>query len=183
MVSNAPLTSTEDRVHLCDVLFNKLGASHVFLADAAVLTSYVNGRLTSLVIEFGQETVYLVPVVNGYAKAERIVRIENSDPKTLIGSSELADAIVKVANGESELITSIVLGGTPAETADARKKIEESLNGKVEGAKAYSTLAAGTSAFCGGSLLACMKEFPAMRLTKEEFEGKRDEVVSKKFFP
>ncbi|KAI9024026.1 actin family [Hyaloraphidium curvatum] len=66
----------QNRVKMCEVMFEKYGFQGVNVAIQAVLTLYAQGLLTGVVIDSGDGVTHIVPVYDGFALPQNTRRLD-----------------------------------------------------------------------------------------------------------
>jgi actin-related protein len=81
-LTEAPLIPSVDREHMGQLMFETFGTPFLCLGDRAVLSLVFSGRTTGTVLESGDGAAYAVPVVEGSAATENVLKIDiaGSDP-------------------------------------------------------------------------------------------------------
>lgn len=74
LMSEPPLNQRSAREQLTELLFEKYNVPAFFLVKNAVLAAFANGRSTALVLDSGATHTTAVPVQDGYALTQNVVR-------------------------------------------------------------------------------------------------------------
>lgn len=77
LLTEAPLNPKQNRTRLLESVFERLNVPYVFLAIPAFLALFASGRTTGLVVDSGAGVTQAVPIWEGYALPNAIVRLDS----------------------------------------------------------------------------------------------------------
>eukprot|EP00475_Leptophrys_vorax_P016996 TRINITY_DN23500_c0_g3_i1.p1 TRINITY_DN23500_c0_g3~~TRINITY_DN23500_c0_g3_i1.p1 ORF type:complete len:380 (+),score=66.65 TRINITY_DN23500_c0_g3_i1:25-1164(+) len=89
LLSEVPLNLKANRDKMTEIMFENFGVPSLYLANAAVLALYASGRFTGVVLQSGENATHVVPVYEGYAISQNIVRID-------LNGRQLTDYMLKL---------------------------------------------------------------------------------------
>ncbi|CCE64637.1 hypothetical protein TPHA_0I01300 [Tetrapisispora phaffii CBS 4417] len=86
LITEAPLNSSKNREHMCEILFESFNIPAIHVENPAVLALYSGGRTTGCVIDCGEGYCSAVPIYEGFALTPSIRRID-------IGGREITEQL------------------------------------------------------------------------------------------
>ena len=94
MVAEPTATPDPSREKLVQLAFERFGAPAVFLAKAAVLTAFANGRATGLVVDVGGQSTTVSAVHDGYVLRRSLAR-------SPLGGDALTEAMLRAVEAKA----------------------------------------------------------------------------------
>lgn len=76
LLTEPPLNPRANREKMCEIMFEKFGFSHTYVAVQAVLTLYARGLQTGVVVDSGDGVTHIVPVYEGYTMTKNVSRLD-----------------------------------------------------------------------------------------------------------
>lgn len=87
IITEAPLNPKANREKLTQILFETFNVPAAYILNTAVASLHGYGKTTGLVVESGDGVTHVVPVVNGHAVSQAILRLD-------LGGRDLTDYLV-----------------------------------------------------------------------------------------
>ncbi|XP_007573220.1 actin, clone 302-like [Poecilia formosa] len=107
LLTEAPLSPKPNKEKMTQVMFEAFSPPALYLAMQPVLSMYSSGRTTGMVMESGDGCSHAVPVYEGYALPQAVLRLN-------LGGADLTDYLLKLldsrglsfsAAGQREIVT------------------------------------------------------------------------------
>ena len=93
LLTEAPLTSKENREMMTKVMFEKFGVPALYGSLSSVLSLYASGRMTGCVLDSGYGVTQVAPVYEGYA-------LQHAIERTNIAGSDVTDNLLQMMTGK-----------------------------------------------------------------------------------
>ncbi|OHT07279.1 hypothetical protein TRFO_24617 [Tritrichomonas foetus] len=189
LVSLSTLNSLQNKIELCDLLFNKFKVGNLFIGNQSVMVSYAYGQMTSIIIitDTINNNLTILPVFDGYAQLKHIIQLNYSNIQEELLNQRFNEFVENVTKGlnvdpskKEYLSKHVVLeGNNHSFIQNIRSKISESQ--PFETIDNLST--EPNASFIGGSILTSLQDFLPMRLSSSEYSSNpKEEILRKKFF-
>lgn len=76
LLSETPKNPKSNREKMAQIMFETFGVPALYVSIQAVLSLYSDGRATGLVLDCGDDVTHCVPIANGYAFDDAIIRLD-----------------------------------------------------------------------------------------------------------
>ena len=89
LLTDHPLTKSEQRIKMTEMMFEKFSIPGLFIISHSVLSMFSTGKTSGLVVDSGEELTYCVPIYEGYS-------FDTSIEKEELGGADLTRYLISL---------------------------------------------------------------------------------------
>jgi|GEM_PF-3402143 len=187
LLTEAPMNPKNYREKLTQIMFDTFKVGGMYLAVNSTLAAYARGVYTALIVQMEEESVYAVPLFDGYVLTHAALRFSKGVEDSYVPEL-IYDAIMKSdVDVRKELIPKIILAGDVTYASGLASHLEKEIQKLLPQtycrfAKVVEPADRSILTWKGGCVLASNPNFGQSWISPAEYSASGATIVHRKCF-